>query len=75
MSHHYQFQVKMACSGCSNAINKVLTRSEPDVSKIAISLESQTVDVQTTLPYDTILEKIKKTGKEVEMGKIIDTPL
>lgn len=75
MSQHYQFQVKMPCSGCSSAINKVLTRLGSDVSKIDISLESQTVDVQTVLPYETILEKIKKTGKEVENGKILNTPL
>lgn len=66
---HYQFDVVMSCSGCSNAINKVLSRLEPEVSKIDISLENQTVDVVTTLPYDTILEKIKKTGKEVKSGK------
>ncbi|EJT42158.1 ATX1-like protein [Saccharomyces kudriavzevii IFO 1802] len=59
----------MTCSGCSSAINKVLTKLEPDVSKIDISLEQQSVDVYTTLPYDLILEKIKKTGKEVKTGK------
>ncbi|CAI4049410.1 copper metallochaperone ATX1 SKDI_14G0720 [Saccharomyces kudriavzevii IFO 1802] len=67
--NHYQFNVVMTCSGCSSAINKVLTKLEPDVSKIDISLEQQSVDVYTTLPYDLILEKIKKTGKEVKTGK------
>lgn len=67
--HHYQFNVVMTCSGCSNAVNKALSRLEPDVSKIETSLEAQTVDVYTTLPYETILEKIKKTGKEVKSGK------
>lgn len=69
--NHYQYNVVMACSGCSNAVNKVLTKLEPEVSKIDISLENQTVDVFTSLPYDTILEKIKKTGKEVKSGKQI----
>lgn len=69
--NHYQFNVVMSCSGCSNAINKVLSRLEPDVSKIETSLDSQTVDVYTTLPYETILEKIQKTGKEVKSGKQI----
>lgn len=67
--NHYQFNVVMSCSGCSAAINKVLTKLEPDVSRIDISLEKQLVDVYTTLPYDFILEKIKKTGKEVKSGK------
>ena len=66
---HYQFNVVMTCSGCSGAVNKVLTKLEPGVSKIDISLEKQLVDVYTTLPYDFILEKIKKTGKEVKSGK------
>ncbi|QHS75669.1 copper metallochaperone ATX1 [Saccharomyces paradoxus] len=67
--NHYQFNVVMSCSGCSGAINKVLTKLEPDVSRINISLEKQLVDVYTTLPYDFILEKIRKTGKEVKSGK------
>lgn len=67
--NHYQFSVVMSCSGCSNAVNKALSRLEPDVSRIDISLDAQTVDVYSTLPYETILEKIKKTGKEVKSGK------
>lgn len=67
-SKHYQFNVVMTCSGCSSAIERVLTRLEPDVSKIDISMENQTVDVETILSYDTILAKIKKTGKEVKSG-------
>lgn len=67
--NHYQYNVSMSCSGCSNSINKVLTRLEPEVSKVDISLENQTVDVFTSLPYETILEKIKKTGKTVNSGK------
>lgn len=39
------------------------------MSKVDISLEDQTVDVFTSLPYETILEKIKKTGKTVNSGK------
>ncbi|CCD25730.1 copper metallochaperone ATX1 NDAI_0F04120 [Naumovozyma dairenensis CBS 421] len=69
--NHYQFNVVMTCSGCSNAINRVLTKLEPEVSKIDISLEDQTVDVTTSLPYETILEKISKTGKEVKSWKVL----
>lgn len=64
----YQFDVVMTCSGCSSAVERVLKKLEPDVSHIDISLPQQTVDVYTTLPYETILEKIKKTGKEVKSG-------
>lgn len=68
---HYQYNVVMTCSGCSNAINRVLTKLEPEVSKVDISLEQQTVDVYTTLPYDIILSKIEKTGKEVKSGTTV----
>ncbi|SMN19738.1 similar to Saccharomyces cerevisiae YNL259C ATX1 Cytosolic copper metallochaperone that transports copper to the secretory vesicle copper transporter Ccc2p for eventual insertion into Fet3p [Maudiozyma saulgeensis] len=70
-TQHYQFEVVMTCSGCSNAVQKALNRLEPDVSNIDISLEKQTVDVDSVLPYEMVLEKIKKTGKEVKSGKTI----
>lgn len=70
-NHHFKFDVVMTCSGCSNAVNKALSRLQPDVSNIDISLENQTVDLDSTLPYETVLEKIKKTGKEVKSGRII----
>lgn len=35
------------------------------VDSYDISLEKQEVIVKGTVPYDTVLEKIKKTGKEV----------
>jgi copper chaperone len=37
-----------------------------------ISLEKQEVLVKATIPYDDVLAKIKKTGKEVKGGKIVD---
>ncbi|CCK70725.1 copper metallochaperone ATX1 KNAG_0F00560 [Huiozyma naganishii CBS 8797] len=75
MSNHYQFDVVMTCSACSNAISKVLTRMEPEVTKFDVSLEKQTVDVQTDLAYETVLEKIQKTGKEVKGGKSVGAQL
>ncbi|WFC94575.1 Cytosolic copper metallochaperone [Malassezia brasiliensis] len=65
--HHYRFHVKMACGACSAAIERVLSKLE-GVSKYETALETQTVDVYTTQPYETVLEKIKKTGKEVISG-------
>ncbi|CAL9733124.1 metal homeostasis factor Atx1p [Monosporozyma unispora] len=75
MPNHYHFDVVMTCSGCSSAIDRVLKRMEPNVSKYNISLENQTVDVETDLPLDTILTKIEKTGKEVKSSSVVDTPL
>ncbi|CCH42156.1 Superoxide dismutase 1 copper chaperone [Wickerhamomyces ciferrii] len=68
--HQYQFNVKMSCSGCSNAVNKALSRKEEN-SKIDISLENQLVDVTSSLPYEDVLATIQKTGKEVISGKTI----
>lgn len=58
--------------GCSNAVNRVLTKLE-GVKNIDISLENQTVKVKTadSLSYDKVLETIKKTGKAVKDGEVI----
>ncbi|KAI8367117.1 heavy metal-associated domain-containing protein [Blakeslea trispora] len=61
----YTFNVEMACSGCSNAVNKALSRLE-GIEKVNISLDEQKVVVDTDLPRDTVLEAIKKTGKAVK---------
>ncbi|KAI9142479.1 heavy metal-associated domain-containing protein [Paraphysoderma sedebokerense] len=63
----YKFNVKMTCGGCSNAVKKALERLN-DVSKIDISMEAQTVTVETSLPKEKVFEAIKKTGKEVSMA-------
>ncbi|KAI7902085.1 uncharacterized protein BX663DRAFT_552515 [Cokeromyces recurvatus] len=55
----------MACTGCSNAVNKALSRLE-GVDKVEISLEKQQVVVDTSLPRETVLAAIKKTGKTVK---------
>ena len=44
--------------------NKLEPR-DTGVSSFDISLEKQEVVVKATAPYETVLEKIKKTGKEV----------
>lgn len=43
----------------------------PGVSSYDISLEKQEVIVNTSIDYDTILAKIKKTGKEVKSGEVV----
>lgn len=72
MSHQYQFNVKMTCSGCSNAVLKALGRLE-GVTDVKTSLDSQTVDVTTvgSVDYDTVYNTISKTGKKINDGKVI----
>lgn len=96
--HHYEFNVKMACGGCSGAIERVLKKTEgtpsahslnltqrksdielqltkkTGVKELDISLETQLVKItagpEQTL--DSLREKIKKTGKEIQSEKQID---
>ncbi|SPO28882.1 probable ATX1 - antioxidant protein and metal homeostasis factor [Ustilago trichophora] len=59
--HEYKFQVVMTCSGCSGAVSRVLSKLD----------ENQSVVVKGSAPYETVLEKIKKTGKEVKSGQVV----
>ncbi|GJE86899.1 heavy-metal-associated domain-containing protein [Phanerochaete sordida] len=68
--HSYKFDVKMTCGGCSGAIERVLKKTE-GVSSYDVSLEKQEVLVKGTIGYDELLEKIKKTGKEVRSGETL----
>ncbi|KAG8790568.1 Cytosolic copper metallochaperone [Ceratobasidium sp. 428] len=61
--HTYKFNVVMTCSGCSGAVTRVLQKAE-GVKTYDVSLEKQEVTVTGTIPYDDLLAKIKKTGKE-----------
>ncbi|KAF4500150.1 antioxidant and metal homeostasis factor [Fusarium agapanthi] len=56
-THTYEFNITMSCGGCSG------------VESYDVSLENQTAKVVTALPYDTVLQKIAKTGKKVNSGK------
>ncbi|MCJ1388829.1 Cytosolic copper metallochaperone [Xylographa trunciseda] len=68
--NHYKFNVTMTCGGCSGAVERVLKKLE-GVKSYNVSLESQTADITTepSLQYETVLEKIKKTGKKVNSGE------
>lgn len=67
----------MSCSGCSGAVERVLTKMQKDgkVDKFEVSLEKQQADVYASAKegasYDTVLEKIKKTGKTVNSGTVV----
>ncbi|GAA5918076.1 hypothetical protein JCM6882_004980, partial [Rhodosporidiobolus microsporus] len=41
------------------------------VSSHTISLPDQTVLVHASIPYDDVLARIKKTGKEVISGEVV----
>jgi len=69
--HHYKFNVSMSCGGCSGAVERVLKKLD-GVKSYNVSLETQTADIYTSddsLSYETVLEKIKKTGKAVNSGE------
>ncbi|SLM40406.1 iron copper transporter [Lasallia pustulata] len=67
--HHYKFNITMTCGGCSGAVERVLKKLD-GVKSYDVSLDKQTADVVTeeSVGYDTVLEKIKKTGKTVISG-------
>ncbi|KAF4443242.1 antioxidant and metal homeostasis factor [Fusarium acutatum] len=67
-THTYEFNITMSCGGCSGAIDRVLKKLD-GVESYDVSLENQTAKVVTALPYDTVLQKIAKTGKKVNSGK------
>ncbi|KAL6929188.1 hypothetical protein ACO0SA_002528 [Hanseniaspora valbyensis] len=74
MSKTLTFDCKMSCSGCSSAIERIITKNKDKLHIInySISLEKQEVIVE----YDNeagdvtdaiILDKLKKSGKEISL--------
>jgi copper chaperone len=49
----------------------LITNAMTGVDSFDVSLEKQQVVVKGSASYDTVLEKIKKTGKEVKNGTVI----
>jgi len=71
--HKYKFDVKMTCSGCSGAVTRVLEKAKSDgVTEYTVDLKTQEVLVTASLPYDDVLTRIKKTGKEVRSGTTLE---
>ncbi|KAI8798106.1 metal homeostasis factor ATX1 [Biomphalaria glabrata] len=60
----FLFKMEMTCEGCANAAKKVLGKLS-EVKSVETNVEAKTVKVVSTLPSDTLLEALKKTGKEV----------
>ncbi|KAG2349843.1 copper chaperone taha [Suillus weaverae] len=63
--HKYQLNVKMTCGGCSGAVTRVLTKAQQEVSSFDVNLETQLVNVTGPIEEDALVEKIRKTGKQV----------
>ncbi|KAL4999518.1 heavy metal-associated domain-containing protein [Aspergillus recurvatus] len=68
--HHYKFNVSMSCGGCSGAVERVLKKLD-GVKSFDVNLDSQIASVVTdaSVPYETVLATIKKTGKTVNTGE------
>ncbi|KAF9693835.1 hypothetical protein EKO04_008454 [Ascochyta lentis] len=73
--HNYKFNIAMSCGGCSGAVERVLKKLE-GVKSYDVSLETQSANIVTedSLSYETVLEKIKKTGKTVKSGEADGSP-
>ncbi|OCF37086.1 copper chaperone [Kwoniella heveanensis BCC8398] len=70
----YSYTVKMTCGGCSGAVNRVLGKNVAAPNAYHISLPTQRVLVwgPSLPPFETITEKIAKTGKEIQSKEVID---
>ncbi|MCJ1352037.1 MAG: Cytosolic copper metallochaperone [Icmadophila ericetorum] len=75
-AHHYKFGVVMTCGGCSGAVERALKKLD-GITSLDVKLNTEdaervgTADVYAgpELTYETVLEKIKKTGKTVKSGE------
>ncbi|GBN37395.1 hypothetical protein AVEN_251386-1 [Araneus ventricosus] len=65
MSQTHEFTVDMTCEGCSGAVNRLLGRLKGSgVDDFSIDLPNKKVFVTSSLSAGTILETLKKSGKE-----------
>ncbi|ODO00746.1 copper chaperone [Cryptococcus wingfieldii CBS 7118] len=70
----YQYNVKMTCTGCSGAVNRVLAKNITAPNAYHISLPKQLVLVwgPSLPPFETVTEKIAKTGKVINEKAVVD---
>ncbi|KAJ1128414.1 hypothetical protein NDU88_006793 [Pleurodeles waltl] len=59
-----EFFVNMTCGGCSSAVTRVLNKL--DGVAFNIDLDNKTVCIESDHSVDTLLDTLKKTGKEVK---------
>ncbi|WWD20114.1 hypothetical protein CI109_104589 [Kwoniella shandongensis] len=69
----YRYNVKMTCTGCSGAVNRVLGKNIVAPNAYHISLPKQLVLVwgPNLPPFETITEKIAKTGKVINSKEVV----
>ncbi|KAF7882385.1 uncharacterized protein EAF02_005748 [Botrytis sinoallii] len=77
--HTYKFNISMSCGGCSGAVDRVLKKLDGKtwasrslvVRAYEVNLEGQTATViaKPELEFDTVLEKIAKTGKKINTAE------
>ncbi|XP_077182629.1 copper transport protein ATOX1 isoform X2 [Paroedura picta] len=60
-SKKHEFFVDMTCEGCSNAVTRVLNKL--GAVQFDIDLPNKTVTIDSEHTIDTLLETLKKTGK------------
>ncbi|WJX80767.1 hypothetical protein P8452_63722 [Trifolium repens] len=58
-------KVKMSCTGCSGAVNRVLEKLE-GVESFDIDLKEQKVTVKGNVKPQEVFETVSKTGKKTE---------
>jgi len=71
----YHYNVKMTCSGCSGAVDRVLKKNVEAPNGYSVSLEKQQVLVwgPTVPPFEVITDKIAKTGKAILSKEVIES--
>lgn len=62
----YEFHVEMTCSGCSNAVNRILLKKLGENAKFDIDLDGKKVTIESDVSQEQLMEYLKKSGKAVE---------
>jgi len=70
----YKFEIKMTCSGCSGAIDRVLKKLKEngDVSSYSVDLEKQEAIAKGRITLDDLRLKLAKTGKEIKSAEVVE---
>ncbi|KAJ7582670.1 copper chaperone taha [Mycena floridula] len=69
----YKLDVKMTCTGCSGAIDRVLKKAKEagEVTEYSVNLDTQAVIVKGPISLEDLQVKIGKTGKEIRSAERI----
>ncbi|WRT69486.1 uncharacterized protein IL334_006472 [Kwoniella shivajii] len=70
----YSYNVKMTCTGCSGAVNRVLGKNIQFPNAYHISLPTQQVLIwgPSLPPFEEVTAKIAKTGKVINSQEVVD---